>query len=202
MIQQLLIATGNPGKLREFKELLRNLPIELVMPADLGLQLEVPETGESYLENAVLKAQAYASVSGLLCVADDSGLEVAALDGAPGIHSARYAPQAGATDADRRQYLLSQLAGKARPWPARFCCVVVIADPAGRLEHAAGSCPGEILPEERGSGGFGYDPIFQVSGMGRTMAELQPEEKNSLSHRARAVQAALPVLKKMLGLGV
>lgn len=202
MVKQLLIATNNPGKVREILALLGDLPAELVLPRQLGVDLEVPETGQTYAENAALKAAAFARRSGLLTLADDSGLEVAALDGGPGLHSARFAPWTGATDADRRRLLLERLAGQPRPWTARFRCVVTIIVPHPGAEErydAEGVCPGEIIPEERGSDGFGYDPIFWLPELGRTMAEITREEKNKISHRARAIQAARPRLLELLG---
>ena len=187
---KLLIATSNRGKLEEIQALLADLPVTLVTPADLELELHVEESGATYAENAALKAQAYAQASGLPTLADDSGLEVAALDGAPGLYSARFMPKKGATDADRRTYLLANLKGLPRPWDARFICVVALTYPGGDPVFYEGICPGEIIPEERGANGFGYDPIFLVSGTGRTMAELSMDVKNILSHRARAVMAA------------
>ncbi|TLM99763.1 non-canonical purine NTP pyrophosphatase, partial [bacterium] len=150
-------------------------------------------------ENAALKARAYAAASGLPALADDSGLEVDALGGAPGLHSARYSPQPNASDADRRVLLLANLRGKPRPWAAHFHCSVAIALPDGTLRFSEGQVYGEILPVERGSNGFGYDALFLLAELGRTMAELSGEEKNTLSHRARAVHAALPVLRQLLG---
>ncbi len=193
-MHRLLVATGNPGKLIEIHSLLDNLQIELVTPAMLGIELSVEETGDSYEENAALKAQAFAKASSLVTLADDSGLEVEALNGLPGIRSARFSPLPHATDADRRAYLLSKLEAYKRPWKAHFHCTVAIATPQGRLYYAQGNCPGVIIPDERGSNGFGYDPIFLLSESGLTMAELSMEEKNRLSHRARAVKAALPIL--------
>lgn len=200
----LLIASGNIGKLREIRAILstaqgdESLPYDLVLPAQIGIQLDVEEDGATYAENAAKKAVAYAQASGLVTLADDSGLEVYALGSEPGLHSARYAPWPGATDADRRLYLLQKLQNLPRPWMAHFHCTVAIAMPGGELEFAEGDCPGEIIPEERGTGGFGYDPIFYLSELQRTMAELSLEQKNTLSHRARAVLAALPVLKRMV----
>ncbi len=193
-MHRLLVATGNPGKLIEIHLLLDNLQIELVTPAMLGIDLSVEETGDSYEENAALKAQAFAEASSLVTLADDSGLEVEALNGLPGIRSARFSPLLHATDADRRAYLLGKLGAYLRPWKAHFHCTVAIATPQGRLYYAQGNCPGEIIPDERGSNGFGYDPIFLLSESGCTMAELSMEDKNRLSHRARAVKAALPIL--------
>lgn len=194
----LLVATHNAGKLEEIKALLSGLSVELVMPAQLNLDLDVEETGGTYAENATLKASAYARASGLISLADDSGLEVDALDGQPGIHSARFAPWPGASDADRRKLLLAKLQAMPRPWTARFRCVVAIASPSGQVRFAEGVCQGEIIPEERGVNGFGYDPIFFIPELGKTMAELDMQEKNALSHRGRAVKAARSILDQML----
>ncbi len=194
-MSKILLATNNQGKLKEFLELLGELPVELRIPFQLGLSLSVEESGITYAENAALKARAFARSSGLLTLADDSGLEVAALGGEPGIRSARYSEKQGAGDAERRAFLLERLNGKARPWLAQFCCVIALVDPLGEIYYSEGVCLGEIIPEERGNSGFGYDPIFLLPEMGLTMAELPMEQKNRISHRARAVQAALPVLK-------
>lgn len=196
---QLLIATENQGKIHELQELLAALNVELVTPRKLGLNLAVIEDGKTYEENAGKKARAYAAASGLISLADDSGLEVDALGGAPGLYSARYSPKPGATDADRRAYLLENLRDKPRPWLAHFHATVAIASPDGELRFAEGNCHGEIIPEERGTGGFGYDPLFFIPSMGRTMAELTMDEKNRLSHRALAVQNAAQILKEILG---
>jgi XTP/dITP diphosphohydrolase len=200
VIARLLIATNNRGKLEELQALLQGLPIELALPADIGLTLEVEEDGRTYAENASKKAVAFARASGLVSLADDSGLEVDALGGAPGLYSARYSPKPGATDADRRARLLAALHGKPRPWTARFHATVAVAVPDGPVRLAEGNCAGEIIPEERGAGGFGYDPVFLLPGRGLTMAELAADEKNRLSHRARAVEAAMPILKNVFGL--
>lgn len=195
----ILIASTNPGKLREFQEILAGEDFDLLLPATLGIQLEVVEDGSTYAENAAKKALAYQRASGLVTLADDSGLEVDALGGAPGLYSARYLPLAGATDADRRAHLLDNLRGLPRPWPARFHCAVAVAAPGGVLELTEGKCPGEIIPEERGSNGFGYDPIFLLAERGLTMAELDSADKNRISHRALAVLAALPILYRLTG---
>lgn len=200
MKSKLLLATTNPGKIKEMRALLQSLPLELLSPMDLDLVLEVKESGATYQENAALKARAYAQASGLICLADDSGLEVAALNGAPGLHSARYLPKPGATDADRRAYLLEQLKGRPRPWEARFYCLVAVATSEGHLYYSEGICPGEIVPEARGEGGFGYDPIFLLPAHDQTMAELGREEKNELSHRGQAVRAAIPILRNLFNL--
>ncbi len=193
---KLLLASTNPGKLLEIQDLLPGF--ELLLPQQLGLELEVEETGQTYAENAGLKAGAYCQASGLPALADDSGLEVDCLDGAPGLHSARYAGRHDASDAVRRALLLRNLQGCPRPWNAHFHCTVAVALPDGRLFFADGDCPGEIIPLERGTNGFGYDPIFLLPELGLTMAELSRMQKNQLSHRARAVIAALPILKKYL----
>jgi XTP/dITP diphosphohydrolase len=196
---KLLLASNNKGKLRELQAILADMHLKLVTPADIGLDLEVEEDGATYAENAAKKAIAFQRASGLTCLADDSGLEVDALGGAPGLYSARYSSKPGATDADRRAFLLQNLADKPRPWMARFRATVAIAGSDGSVQIVEGTCPGEIIPEERGTGGFGYDPIFLLDGLTQTMAELPEETKNRLSHRARAVQAARPTLLKMFG---
>ena len=195
---KLLIATNNPGKMVEIQALLGERELELVTPAQLGIALEVAEDGKTYAENALLKGRAFAGVSGLVTLADDSGLEVEALGGQPGLHSARYVDRLGATDADRRRQLLERLRGQPRPWHARFRCWVALVAPDGEAQLAEGICEGEIMPEERGQNGFGYDPIFLLPELGKSMAELNLAEKNQLSHRARAVKAALPLLEKYL----
>lgn len=195
----LLIATLNPGKRLEIQALLAEIPgLRLLLPSEIGIELEVREDGATYQENAAAKARAFATCSGLISLADDSGLEVQALQGQPGVHSARFSPHPGATDADRRALLLEKLAGHPRPWVASFHCVVALAHPAGQIIFTEGICSGEIIPEERGTNGFGYDPIFLLSESGRTMAELALHEKNLLSHRARAIRAAQPDILKWL----
>ena len=196
-MKELLIATNNKGKVKELQELLRELNVQLVTPAEINLDLDVEEDGATYIENAAKKAIAFAQASGLISLADDSGLEVDALDGAPGLYSARYHPKSGANDADRRAYMLENLQGKPRPWKAHFHATIAIAIPGGDVKIADGNCHGEIIPEERGTGGFGYDPIFFMPELGKTMSELEMDEKNRLSHRARAVINAMPVLKEI-----
>lgn len=195
---KLLLASSNLGKLREIQALLDNLDVILQTPEQLDITIDVDEDGVTYAENAALKASAFAQASGLLTLADDSGLEVDVLGGLPGIHSARFSQLPHATDADRRNYLLDRLSGSPRPWSAQFHCTVALTTPGGDIYFANGECHGEIIPEERGQGGFGYDPIFLLSDLGRTMAELDIEEKNRLSHRARAVKASLPILTKLI----
>ncbi len=192
---KLLIATRNAGKLRELSELLGDLPHELVSLDDVGILREVEETGRTFEENAALKAEAYCKLSGLLTLADDSGLEVDALGGEPGVRSARYAG-ADATDAQRVDALLRNL-GDAAPQDrsARFRCVIAIAAPRRRTELYSGSCEGRIVSEPRGLNGFGYDPIFHFTELGMTMAELPPETKNRVSHRSEAVKKAARALR-------
>jgi len=197
---KLLIASSNPGKLREFQEIFQvafttqSNPFELLLPTQVGIALDVAETGSSYAENAALKAVAYYQASGLITLADDSGLEVDVLGGQPGLYSARYAPQPHATDADRRAYLLQNLQGKPRPWTAHFHCSLVVVLPGAEQFLTEGDVFGEIIDAERGQGGFGYDPVFYLPDSQRTMAEIPAIEKNSISHRALAVIAALPRL--------
>jgi XTP/dITP diphosphohydrolase len=215
-MNQLLIATNNQGKVKELHELLADTGIQLVTPADIHLDLDVHEDGSTYAENAAKKAIAFAQASGLISLADDSGLEVDALDGAPGLYSARYGSTNGEklSDSGRRQFLLQNLKDKPRPWTARFHATIAVAIPEPLWSQAArrlrvpeqdpglllfeGYCPGEILPEERGTGGFGYDPIFLLPDLGKTMAELSMDEKNRLSHRARAVMKARDFLRSLL----
>ena len=212
-MNKLLIATNNQGKLKEFQELLTGMDVELITPAQIGLDLDVLEDGQTYAENATKKAIAFATASGLISLADDSGLEVDALDGAPGLYSARYGAlplnpkelggagggQKKLSDGERRKYLISKLQDKPRPWTARFRATIAIAK-NGDVQLSEGICEGEIIPEERGTNGFGYDPIFLFPELGRTMAELSMDEKNRLSHRARAVMNAKGILKELFGL--
>lgn len=189
---KILIATQNPGKAQEFRLLLASLQASLCFPFELGLQIDVPEDRVTYADNARQKAIAHAYASGLLTLADDSGLEVDALDGAPGIRSARYAP---GHDADRVTALLTRL--RDVPWEqrsARFRCVVVVATPTGETCSAEGVCEGQITFEPIGQGGFGYDPVFYLPDHHCTMAQLPQMEKNRISHRARAIEAAMPTL--------
>ena len=197
----LLIATGNPGKVREYQELFDQLPVRCLSPADLGVHLDIEEHGTSYRENARLKAVPFAEAAGCATLADDSGLEVDALDGRPGIHSARYGGP-GLEDAGRNRLLLQELAGV--PWQARtarFRCVIALARPDGLVEITEGLCEGRIALEAAGTGGFGYDPIFFLPEFGCTMAQLPEGIKNTISHRARAAQAALPIISWWAGLG-
>ncbi len=196
-MRKLLLATRNTGKARELASLLSDVPFQLTTLEDEGIALEVEETGETFEENAVLKARAYAQAGGLLTLADDSGLEVAALEWEPGVRSARYAGD-DASDAERVRYLLTKLgeASVSRRF-AQFRCVVALAEPGGWVETFEGTCEGEIALSPEGEGGFGYDPIFYLREQGKTMAELSPEEKNALSHRAKATNKAAQRLRRM-----
>ncbi len=194
----LLIASTNPGKVVEFRRMLAAVGWEVRVPTDLALELEVAETGATFLDNAVLKARAFAAASGLPALADDSGLEVDALGGEPGVHSARWAPGG---DADRVAALLSRLvAVPMAERGARFRAALALAWPDGRLLTAEGRVAGRISRQVRGSGGFGYDPVFLVEDGGidgsLTMAELEPARKAALSHRARALEALLRQLPR------
>ena len=198
-MNKLLIATNNQGKVKELQELLKDIGIELITPAQIKLDFDVIEDGLTYAENATKKALAFAQASGLISLADDSGLEVDALGGAPGLYSARYGSSNGEklSDKDRRDYLIKNLKDKPHPWTARFHATIAIAISDEETHLTEGFCEGQIIPEERGTGGFGYDPIFLLSEMGKTMAELSMEEKNRLSHRARAVMKAKDVLEAL-----
>ena len=197
MRRKLLLATNNQGKVREYRSLLQNFPYDLVTLAEQGITTVVSEVGESLKENARLKATILTAESRLLALADDSGLEVDALAGAPGWLSARYAG-ANASDEDRVNYLLLQLKGV--PWEkrtARFRCIIAIATPDGKVEFFSGECQGFITFEPRGEQGFGYDPIFYFPELDKTMAELSLEIKNQLSHRWQAVRKAYPLLAQL-----
>ena len=198
---RLLVATRNQGKLRELADLLADVPFELVSLADVGIDVDVEETGVTFEDNAALKAETYRDLSGMLTLADDSGLEVDALGGEPGVRSARYAGP-GATDADRVQLLLKNLESTSEPSrTARFRCVIAIASPERGTQLFSGSCQGRIVSEPRGENGFGYDPVFLFPDLGLTMAELTSEQKNAVSHRALAVSKAASALANLYQLG-
>jgi XTP/dITP diphosphohydrolase len=197
-MQSLLISTTNPGKFAELVALLDELPVKLISPKDLGVSLDVNESGDTYAQNAALKARAFADASHILSIADDTGLEVDDLDGLPGLNSARFTGSHSATDAERRALLLAKLHEKPKPWMAHFHCTVAVCTPNGKLLYGDGDCPGEIIEHELGSNGFGYDPIFMLREIQKTMAQLSMDEKNQLSHRARAVRALLPALIQLI----
>lgn len=193
-MRKLLLATNNAGKVREYRLLLKGSPFEIVTPAEQGLALEVDETADTYEQNASLKAVAFAEAGGMLALADDSGLEVDALGGAPGPRAARFAGE-GADDRQRVALLLSKVEGV--PWEkrtARFVCVIALAAPGERPCLFRGECEGYISLEPHGGGGFGYDPVFYLPVFCRTMAELSMEEKNRVSHRAAAAREMLRAL--------
>lgn len=198
MNPKLLLATNNTGKVKEFRNLLAGIPFELVTPKEIGIVMDVDETGATYRENARLKACALATQSGLLTLADDSGIEIDALNGAPGVMSARYAGE-NASDAERVNFLLSKLKDVPQEKrTARFYCVIAIAHPDGKVEYCDGECKGTIAFEPSGASGFGYDPVFYLPEFGKAMAELTAEIKNQISHRARAAQKAKMLLLKMV----
>ena len=191
----MLIATHNRGKIREYRELLRDLCSQLVGLDDVGITEQAEETGDSFAENALIKARAYAQLSGNVTLADDSGLEVDALRKRPGVYSARYGGP-GLTDEQRYLKLLSELADlPAADRRARFRCAIAVAWPDGRCALTTGSCEGQIASEPAGTNGFGYDPVFLVPEYQRTMAELPEAIKNRISHRARAARAMVELLK-------
>lgn len=196
---EIVVATRNAGKLREFEQLLAPLDIRVRAISEFPDAVDPEETGATFEENAVLKARAAAAASDRWALADDSGLCVDALGGAPGIHSARYAP---GDDAARRRKLLDALSGvdAGTERTAAFVCVLALVSPDGAETHVAtGRSPGRIARQERGSGGFGYDPVFLVEGdpAGRTMAELSSDEKHAISHRGRAFVTMLPKLREV-----
>lgn len=200
MRSKLLVATSNKGKLAELRRMLGDVEVEVLGLRDVfDTPPEIVEDGATFEENAVKKAGVVAQASGLLTLADDSGLEVDALSGRPGVHSARFAGP-NASDADNNRALLAALAGHQPPYTARFRCVLALVDPAEPEAPVLtqGVCEGRITTEPRGLEGFGYDPLFVVEGLERTMAELPPETKNQLSHRGRALRAMLPELVRRL----
>ncbi len=195
---KLLIATNNPGKYREFQQVLDSCGWELVAPRDAGVRIEVEESGQTYAENARIKATALARASGLVTLADDSGIEVDALGGGPGVRSARYG-RPGLSDEDRVRLLLKELEGVPdERRGARFHCVIAIARPDGEVQYSEGVVEGRIAHAPRGERGFGYDPVFVLPDRGLTAAELPEDEKNRISHRGRAAAQAKELLKAML----
>ena len=197
-LPKLLLATRNLGKIREYGELLKGIPFQMVSLAEAGVTEEVPETGDSFSDNACLKARGYASLSGLFTLADDSGLVVDALGGEPGVKSARYGDCLSYSDEDRVQLLLRNLEHVS--WEqrmARFQCVIAVTWPSGEVRTVAGTVEGIIQYEAKGANGFGYDPVFHLPHLGVTMAEIPPEEKNRLSHRAQASRKAVALLKEL-----
>ena len=190
-----VLATHNRGKLAEMQAILGALGIEVVLPDDIGLALDVEETGTTFLANAAIKAQAMMEASGLPAIADDSGLCVDALGGAPGVYSARYGGLH--SDRERLEFLLKNLKDRMDR-TAHFHCAVVCAFPAGETVSAEGDCFGTITRAPQGESGFGYDPVFFVPELGKTFAQLTPEEKNKISHRGNALRLFAAQLKDYL----
>ena len=191
-MEKFVLASHNPGKLREMREILSELGIEVLSQKDAGVDVDPEETGTTFEENAIIKAKAVMEASGLPAVADDSGLMVDALGGAPGVYSARFGGSHDLPDSYRNEYLLKKLENTEQRG-AKYVSVIAVAYPDGRIRTARGECHGEIARAERGSGGFGYDPLFRLPD-GRHMAELSSEEKNRISHRG----IALRELKRIL----
>ena len=194
---RVVLATEEPGKLREMGDILRGLGVEVVSPADVGCHVEVEETGATFAETAMLKAKAVCAASGLPAIADDSGLCVDALGGAPGVYSARYGGE-GLDDAGRYRLLLSNLRGQPTR-AAHFACAIACAFPNGDTLTAEGRCDGAIAYAPMGEGGFGYDPVFLVPEKAKTFGQLTAEEKSAISHRGRALQAFAAKLETYLG---
>ena len=197
MAEKFVLATHNPGKLREMGDILRGLGVEVVSPADVGCHVEVEETGTTFAENAMLKAKAVCAASGLPAIADDSGLCVDALGGAPGVYSARDGGE-GLDDAGRYRLLLSNLRGQPTR-AAHFACAIACAFPNGDTLTAEGRCDGAIAYAPMGEGGFGYDPVFLMPEKAKTFGQLTAEEKSEISHRGRALQAFAAKLETYLG---
>ncbi|MCA1644488.1 MAG: non-canonical purine NTP pyrophosphatase [Chloroflexi bacterium] len=193
---RLLIATTSDGKRREWQALLGDLPVDLLSLRDVGIAFDVEETGATFAENAILKAEAYGRASGLLTLAEDSGLCVAALGGAPGVHSARWQ---GADYARKNALLIELLQGKTgQARRCRYACDVVLRHPDGRTWRVRGEVRGQIAFAPAGSGGFGYDPIFTIPRLGRTLAEVAVDEKDRISHRSRAAGRIRPIVRQLI----
>lgn len=197
MKRKLLVATHNRGKVGEYADMLADFELEWLTLSDVGVTMDVEETGSTFLENGRLKAIAYAKETGLLTLAEDSGLEVDALGGEPGIYTARYGGE-GLSHADRYRHLLANMEGKTNR-AARFRCVIVLCDENGReIGHSNGICEGSIATEPMGDGGFGYDPVFYLPQHGQTMAQVPAATKHQISHRGQALQAIMPTLRDWL----
>jgi len=196
MVNIIVLATNNKNKVRELKELLAGSPVDIKSLAEYGPLPSVVEDGDTFEENAYKKAYHYARVLGLPCLADDSGLVVDALDGKPGVHSARYAGE-NATDLEKCDKLLREMKGKENR-KAHFACVLSLATPGGPALTWEGSCEGEITTERHGESGFGYDPVFYYPEFGKTFAEVSMEEKNRVSHRGRAFAQFAEELDKVM----
>lgn len=201
---KLLIATNNPDKVREYQEILADLPLSVTYLADEGITLDPEESGATFQENAIIKAQAFAQASGLLTLADDSGLEVDALGGEPGVYSARYGGTAKDDHVGRCHLVLDKLAAQNVPWPertARFRCVIALASPDRLIGTVEGTVEGLIGYELKGSNGFGYDPIFFVPELNQTLGEAPGAVKHNISHRGKAGRAAAQVIERLVESG-
>jgi XTP/dITP diphosphohydrolase len=194
-MQKIVVATQNPGKIKEIKEILANMPYEVVSMGEAGIDLDIVEDGATYEENAMIKARALAKLTGSIVIADDSGLAVDALDGAPGVYSARFAGE-GASSKERNQKLLCLMQG-VKNRRAKFICSIAVIFPDGNSFIVTGECHGMIAEKEVGQNGFAYDPLFYVPEMNKTMAELDGQEKNKISHRGRALEKMREELKKI-----
>ena len=193
---KILLATNNRAKVKEYAKLLQGIPYRIVSLEDVNISEQVAETGTSFEENAILKAKRYAEMSGLITIADDSGLEVDALGGEPGVRSARYAGE-GASDKERIDFLLNKIVDV--PWEkrlAQFRCVIAIAYPDGEVQICQGQCRGILTFKPLGDNGFGYDPVFYLPDLHKTMAELSMSEKNAISHRGQAADEARKALQQ------
>ncbi len=197
-MMRLILASNNRNKLKEFRRLVEGMDIELLSQSEAGLDLDVDETGSTFEENAYLKAIAVTKATGCAAVADDSGLIVDALNGEPGLYSARYGGELCRSDEDRYNYLLKKL-GDETDRRARFVCSICCTMPNGDVLRARGEMEGEILYGPKGTNGFGYDPVFKPEGMECSDAELTDEEKNAISHRGKATREFIEVLKKYQG---
>jgi XTP/dITP diphosphohydrolase len=196
---RLLIATTSAGKLREWQALLGDVPLQLLTLSDVGIDFDVEETGSTFTQNAVLKADAYGRASGLLTLAEDSGLCVAALGGGPGVHSARWE---GADYASKNALLIRLLEGKhGQERGCRYACVAVLRHPDGRSWHARGEVRGQIACAPAGEGGFGYDPVFYIPRLGCTLAQVAVDQKDRISHRGRAAGRIRPILRQLIESG-
>ncbi len=197
--RKIVIATRNAGKVKEIRDILADLDVTVLSLSDFPGVESPEETGSTFEENAVIKAKSAASATGMPSLADDSGLEVDALGGLPGVRSARFAGNGAGDEANNRKLLQLLKGVPAERRTARFRCAIAVCSAGGRIETTTGACDGLITFEPRGSCGFGYDPLFLVPELGRTFAEIGVDEKNRLSHRGRALRAARPIIARMLG---
>ena len=194
---KLILASNNAHKIREFRELVEGMDVELLSQREAGLELDVEETGTTFEANAYIKAKAVTDALGCAAVSDDSGLEVDCLDGRPGVYSARYGGGHDVSDEDKNAFLLNEM-GDTDKRTARYVCAICCTMPDGHVIECRGECEGEMLRAPRGNGGFGYDPIFRPLGYDRSMAELSPDEKNAISHRGKAMREFMEKFKEYL----